>query len=214
VITLSHVRAALTLTAFDVDAAHARMAPVARRMLPQAGRQPRLAAVLVLLYPDSDGLRLLLTRRPDSLREHSGQISFPGGSRDANDDSFVATALREACEELGLCAQAVDVLGQLSTLYIPPSNFEVHPIVGCTLGIPTLQPNREEVAEVLHVPLDWLLDDARKGSERWPLAGQIIDVPYYLLHGHKVWGATAIMLSELEGRLRSVSVSNHKPAGY
>ena len=204
VITDAHVRAALALTDSEMEAAQARMAPVMRRLLPPAGPAPRLAAVLTLLYPQDEQIHLILTRRLASLRDHSGQISFPGGRRDPEDASFAATALRESCEELGLCDAPIEILGQLAPLYIPPTNFEAHPIIGWLDAPPTLVPNPDEVAEVIAMPLAWLLDDAHKRSEPWTFAGGVFDVPYYLIAGHKVWGATAIMLSELEMRLRAV----------
>lgn len=204
VITYDHVRAALALTDFDIESAHARMAPITRRMLPPTGTTPRLAAVLILLYPQDEQIHAILTRRLASLRDHSGQISFPGGSRDPDDTSFAATALRETCEELGLCDANIELMGQLAPLYIPPTNFEAHPIIGWLDTPPTLVPNLDEVAEVIPMPLAWLLDDGRKRSEPWTFAEGVFHVPYYLIAGHKVWGATAIMLSELEMRLRAV----------
>ncbi len=205
-ITRDHVCAALALTDFDVEAAHRRMAPQLRRMTPSAGLQPRLAAVLILIYSADGHPHLILTRRPTNLRDHSGQISFPGGQCDPRDDSFTATALRETCEELRLCDPKIDILGQLAPLYIPPTNFEAHPVIGWLDTLPTLHPSPAEVAEVIPMPLAWLLDDAYKRRESWPFAGALIDVPYYLIAGHKVWGATAIMLSELEMRLRAVVI--------
>ncbi|HLV36381.1 MAG TPA: CoA pyrophosphatase, partial [Spirillospora sp.] len=160
------------------------------------------------LFPVAGELHFVLTRRTDNLRGHSGQISFPGGRRDPTDASFVETALRETCEELRVCDPAADVLGRLTPIYIPPSDFEVFPIVAALDYKPVFQPNPDEVAEVLNVPLAALLDDNRKRVEQWPFNGVLIRVPFYAFNGHKVWGATAIMLSELEGRLRTVLSQN------
>src|SRR5690606_26959807 len=207
-ITLDDVRAALDLPVFDAAAAQALMLPGTHSATAQKTANSRQAGVLVLLFPVAGELHFVLTRRTDNLRGHSGQISFPGGRRDPTDASFVETALRETCEELRVCDPAADVLSRLTPIYIPPSDFEVFPIVAALDYKPAFQPNPDEVAEVLNVPLSALLDDNRKRVEQWPLNGVLIRVPFYAFNGHKVWGATAIMLSELEGRLRTVLSQN------
>ena len=136
-------------------------------------------------------------------KEHSGQIAFPGGSWEEGDVDFTATALREACEEIGVC-QDVKILGHLTPLYVPPSNFLVYPAVGALPQRPVWKPDPDEVAEVLEFSLPDLLDDSRKREEDWLLRGHPFRVPFYDVAGHSVWGATALMLSELEGRLRTV----------
>jgi 8-oxo-dGTP pyrophosphatase MutT (NUDIX family) len=144
----------------------------------------------------------LIRRTQNPHDVHSGQISLPGGSQEG-DETPVQTALREAREELGVDLP-VQVLGQLTCLYIPPSDFEVRPIVGYIAKHPAWKPDQTEVVEVLECPLVWLFDDAHKVIEDWERDGQIIQVPWYNVNGHKVWGATAIILSEFEHRLRQV----------
>jgi 8-oxo-dGTP pyrophosphatase MutT (NUDIX family) len=201
-ITLKDVCAALALPDFDALPAQSRMAPGIRSRMFQTDQPPREAGVLVLLFPDHD-LHIVLTRRNEGLRGHSGQISFPGGQRDADDPSFTATALRETCEELGLCGE-ITILGTLSQIYIPPSNFNVYPSVGYVPTLPDFQPSEHEVAEVFSVPLHALLDPSNKCEEDWDFQDVTVRIPYYHLNGHKVWGATAVMLSEFEHRLRVV----------
>jgi 8-oxo-dGTP pyrophosphatase MutT (NUDIX family) len=156
----------------------------------------RRAGVLVLFYPRDAELSLVLTRRTDQVDSHRGQISFPGGSTDPGEDA-AATALREAHEELGVDPACVEVLGELSPLYIPPSGFCVYPVVGYTAERPEFVPNPIEVAEVLEVSLAHLLDPATRGEEVWPIRGADVRVPFYRVGHHKVWGATAMMLCEL-----------------
>jgi 8-oxo-dGTP pyrophosphatase MutT (NUDIX family) len=203
-VTLAIVRQALELPNFDSATAQSQMMPGSRNLYPPAGSTPRQAGVLLLLYPEADSLQVVFTRRTAALRSHSGQISFPGGRRDAADDSFTATALRETQEELGIDSGAVQVVGMLSCLYIPPSNYEVYPSVGYCEGRPAFLPNPDEVAEVFSVPVTRLLDPQVKAQEDMDFKGTLVTIPYYALHGHKVWGASAIILSELEGRLRTV----------
>lgn len=156
----------------------------------------RRAGVLVLLYPRAGETHLVLTRRTDALENHRGQISFPGGSMDPGEDA-VATALREAMEELGVDPCSLDVLGQLSPLYIPPSDFCIYPVVAAAAEPPAFTPNEDEVAEVLEVSLRHLLAPAARCEELWELRGQPVRVPFYAVGAHKVWGATAMVLCEL-----------------
>jgi 8-oxo-dGTP pyrophosphatase MutT (NUDIX family) len=205
-ISLAQVRAALALPDFASEAAQRRMAPRPRTMSRSDERSglPRQASVLVLLYPAGEGLAFALERRATNPHDvHGGEIGLPGGAREG-DETPLATALREAREEMGV-STPIEVLGRLRTLYIPPSDFDVHPFVGYAAPRPVWQPDSSEVAEVLDCPLAWLLDDGRKRCDEWEVHGAMVLVPWYDLFGHKVWGATAIILSELEQRLRAVS---------
>lgn len=204
-IKLDDLFAAVNLPDFDWPLAHNRMAPGHRRQrsIPQ-GVRPRQAAVLVLIYPAGGDWHIVLTRRTDQLRGHSGQISFPGGKVDKADASFTEAALRETCEELGLCEPKLTIVGMLSPVYIPPSNFEVFPTVATMAALPDFEPNPAEVAEVFTFAVSGLLDDRCKQIEEWDIQGMAVQIPFYLVNGHKVWGATAVMLSELEQRLRIV----------
>ncbi|WP_456427251.1 NUDIX hydrolase [Rhodocaloribacter sp.] len=180
-------------------AAQFTMAPVYRqdaRLADVRDKRCREAGVLALLFPLDDAPAVLLTIRRAHLNDHAGQISFPGGRREPGED-LRATALREAHEELGLAPESVEVLGALTPLYIPPSNFCVYPYVGVTTRAPDLRPHDEEVAEVLAVPLARLTAPGVRRREPWTLRGRTVEVPFFDLDGHKVWGATAMMLAEL-----------------
>ena len=160
------------------------------------GRDCRDAGVLALLFPLDDVPHVVLTVRREDLPDHAGQISFPGGQREGG-ESLPETALREANEEVDLNPEPVDLIGALTPLFVPPSNFCVHPFVGVTPEVPTLTPTDREVGDILQVPLPHLLAPDTRVVETWTLHGVDVDVPYYDAAGHTVWGATAMMLSEL-----------------
>lgn len=173
-----------------------------RPMEPPEGVTPRQGAVLIALYPDAADLRVLLTVRSHHVASHRGEVSLPGGATDPEDDSPVTTALRECAEELGIPPQAVTVLGSLSPIYISPSNFRITPVVGRLQTLPPLAINHHEVDEVITVTLRELLDPATVVIEQWTLRGHDVLVPFFAVAGHKVWGATALILSELVALMR------------
>jgi 8-oxo-dGTP pyrophosphatase MutT (NUDIX family) len=205
-ITRKQIHQALELVDFDVLTAQKKMMPFssAERMIPE-NESYRLGAVLVLLYLRENNIHLLLTKRRPDLHSHAGQISFPGGRHEAS-ETLLATALRETEEEVGIIQTAVQSLGQLTSIYIPPSGFLVHPFVGWYQngGEPEFTPSEAEVAQIIEVPLTTLLDPATAVVEPWDFKGHEVLVPYFSIQGHKVWGATAVMLSEFLERLRIV----------
>lgn len=194
--------------------AHRRMAPSDRDVgFAPKDHCPKRAGVLILLYPNqtNDQLYLVLTRRTETLLNHKGQISLPGGSQEPDDSSLAHTAVREACEEVGVCADDIRVLGRLTPVYIPPSDFCVHPYVAYTPRAPSFLAQPDEVAELLQLPIVHLFDESNVRSESWVLRDKETEVPYFDVFGHKVWGATAIILSELIEVLRSAGFSQKKP---
>lgn len=204
--TLDDVRRALALTPFDHERAWRRMVPrprIMRRPASLAG-SARRAEVLILLYPVSGILHFVLTLRTETVAVHKGQVSLPGGACEVHDHLPGDTALRETCEELSVCREDITLLGKLSPLYVAVSDFEIYPFVGYVPLRPAFNHDPLEVAAVIEIPLPDLLDDALKAEERWTIRGLEMDVPFYRLGGQVVWGATAIILSEFEQRLKAV----------
>lgn len=159
------------------------------------------ASVLLLIYPHNrqdNGLELhlALTRRPEYPGVHGGQISLPGGRRE-RDETLEETALRETAEEIGVASEDCQLIGQLTTLYTPPSNFCIYPFVAVTPTRPNFEPDPVEVAELIEVPLSLFFDSAVWKEEVWYLEkyGERL-IPFFDVYGHKVWGATAMILSE------------------
>lgn len=166
------------------------------RLLNLPGLTLRESAVLVPLFEREGVPHALFTRRPVTLRTHAGQISFPGGTRDASDATPLHTALREAEEELGIPPEAVKVLGLLDE--IPTiTEFRIAPFVGLIPGDLPYRPNPEEIAEIIEVPLPHLLDAATFRVEQFEVRGRPRDVYFYDYQGHTIWGATARILRDL-----------------
>ena len=161
----------------------------------EVGKTCLRAAVLVLIYPRQSRPHLVLTRRTSHVAHHQAQISFPGGQMDEG-ESAIRTALREAAEELNIAPEEVRVLGELTPLYVPPSNYCIYPVVAVAESRPDFRPAPREVAEVIEVPLSHLQDARNIKRENWPLRGMNVMVPFYFFEGHKIWGATAMVLAE------------------
>ncbi len=177
------------------------MAPSLRRHYKEAPSDVTIACVLVLLFPKNDDWHFtLIQRMPHEKDRHSGQISFPGGRLEDDDDSLVAGALREAEEEVGIPRDEINVLGRLTELYIPVSNFLVHPFVGFLEKAPEFVPQPSEVDNILEIPIEELNKNENKKTRDIKGGKNIVlkDVPYFDFEGKVVWGATAMMLSEFE----------------
>ena len=157
---------------------------------------PVHAAVLALMYPSQEQVCLVFMKRNAYDGPHSGQVSFPGGAREKKDGSLEITALRETREELGITAE-ITVLGSLTELYIPVSNFLVTPFVGWTARKPEFDPDPSEVHYVIETTLAALSDPGNRATETIFRHGQTIVAPYFRIGNEKIWGATAMMLSEL-----------------
>jgi len=169
------------------------------------GREPAHAAVLVPLVQRDDGLHVLLTQRTDHLREHAGQVSFPGGRREEDDAGPAATALREAEEEVGLPRERVEVIGQMPA-YTTVTHFVVTPVVALVRPPFDLALDRFEVAEAFEVPLPFLMDPAHHRRHRFAFEGrqrQFLSMPWQGVgpdggpREYFIWGATAAMLRNL-----------------
>ena len=169
----------------------------------------REAAVLVPIYPDPDPT-LIFTVRTETLPHHKGQISFPGGSIDETDASPEAAALREAHEEIGLDPDAVSVVGRLDDTPTFVTGYVVSPVVGYLQERPQLSPNPAEVAEILEVPLDALVDDIRR-EPGFTERGRTFPTEAWVWNGHIIWGVTARLLRILLERLAAAGLT--KPPG-
>jgi 8-oxo-dGTP pyrophosphatase MutT (NUDIX family) len=182
------------------DIAHARLGGVTPESAHLAQRlshdQARPAAVLVPLVERPEGLTVLFTQRSAHLKNHAGQVSFPGGRVEEKDESPLAAALRETEEEIGLSREFVRVVGYLES-HLVFTGFHVVPVVGFVRPGFTLKPDPKEVADVFEVPLVHILDAANHGTTTRDVAGGVVHV-YNISYGERViWGATAGMLMSL-----------------
>lgn len=182
--------------------AHNGMAPANRNQLVKNSKGPEFArksSVLIILFPDEKGeINTAFIKRVEYDGVHSGQVAFPGGRFEETDIDLIATALREAEEEVGVNAASVTVIGKLSDLFVPPSNFIISPIVAKCLSRPEFIPDGTEVAEVFTVPLKHFLNPQFTGEyDVTYKSGEVIRIPGYYFNQYLIWGATAMILNEL-----------------
>lgn len=204
-------KAISTITTVDLPstAAHIKMAPLERIKMLENGFNhqvnPRNAAVMMLFYPKNGLTHLLLIVRNSYPGVHSSQIAFPGGKVEKFDANLREAALRETHEEIGIHPKKISVIRDFSTVYIPPSNFLVHPFLGVSTSELEFTLQEDEVAGIIELPLSLLLDDAIIVNKTLNTSyAKSIEVPVFQIEEHSVWGATAMMLSELKDALKMV----------
>ena len=190
---------------FALDA-HLKMAPLERVQYLQnydySIHNPKASAVLSLFYPKNNNAYLLLIVRSSYPGVHSSQIAFPGGKRDFADNTLQETALRETYEEVGIHPQYIEIVKQWSDLYIPPSNFMVSSFMGIIDDTPQFVLQPDEVSAVIELPVAELLkDDLIKKVKMTTSYAIDIEVPAFVINEHIVWGATAMILSEIKETL-------------
>ncbi len=155
-------------------------------------------AVLILLYPQEGKAYFPLIKRPEYPGVHSGQIAFPGGKMEAWDRDEVDTALREAWEEVGILPEQVNLIGRMSDLYIPASNFLVSPVLGYAESIPDFIPEVKEVARIIPAAISFLFEPGLRKRKVLEFSDSFrLDTPYFEVDKEMVWGATAMILGEL-----------------
>jgi 8-oxo-dGTP pyrophosphatase MutT (NUDIX family) len=177
------------------EKAHQIMAPSFRGSFEHED-EPSMAAVMALLYPSGERVQLIFIKRNEYDGPHSGQVSFPGGAWEEHDENLEYTAIRETREELGI-QEEIEILGKLTPLYIPVSNFLVAPFLGWLPGRPAYRPDKSEVQYVIEAGLAELLKPENCRSERMYRNERVVEAPFYLAGKEKIWGATAMMLSEI-----------------
>lgn len=191
------------------EEAHLKMTPYKRKSaksILQSDIEPRIASVLLLLHAEGDAIYFTLIKRPNYEGTHGGQISFPGGKLEPN-ETVKEAAIRETEEEIGIPKQAITILGELTQVYIPPSNFLISPFVGFIDTTPNYFPDEREVEQVLDIPLSTLLNDNNVKTKKIPMSKYgkdklYINAPYFELENQTVWGATALVLSEFKEIIR------------
>lgn len=175
-----------------------KMAPLTRE-LPEipTKQKKKYAGVLILLYPSGNEYYTILIRRTLYNGVHSGQVSLPGGKYEPHDSDLIFTAVRETEEETGVSSKKIEVIGKLTPLYIPVSNYCVQPVVGVLKSKPSFERNYKEVEEIFSVKLKTLMDPKCLIKENSIYENErYIQAPYFHYNNLKIWGATAMILSE------------------
>ena len=176
--------------------------------LSKKSEKTKRGGVLILFYPDGGTIRIPLMKRTEYPGAHSGQISFPGGKWEEGDQDLIQTALREAEEEIGVSVSDVTIIGTLTEIYINASDFEVLPVVGYSSHKPIFKPDPIEVASIIECDFNELQSQKMETTELLVRDFVKIKTRYYDIQGHTVWGATAMMLSELMTIVSLSSKSN------
>lgn len=199
----------LMVAELPAEISHIKMAPLERieslKNFDIGIKKPKIAAVMMLFYPKNGITHLVLIVRNSYKGVHSAQIAFPGGKYEAHDEIFENTALRETHEEVGIHPNSMEIIKTFTPMYIPPSDFMVHPFLAICKEEIVFIPDTKEVANIIELPLtvflsDTIITDAKLNTSY----ANDITVPAFKIEEHIVWGATAMMLSELKDVLKDV----------
>jgi 8-oxo-dGTP pyrophosphatase MutT (NUDIX family) len=181
------------------------------RMIRGFPRTPRddskAAAVMILLYPKNDLLHTVFIQRPDYDGVHGGQISFPGGKKEKSDIDLIYTAKRETSEEIGVKGSEINIISNLTPLYIPVSNILVTPVVGWMEKTPLFKHQEAEVVFIIEADIKTLINPSIIKIKPFEIRGEMIDIKYYAYNDHTIWGATAMILHELFTIIRRANFS-------
>jgi 8-oxo-dGTP pyrophosphatase MutT (NUDIX family) len=189
--------------------AHYKMAPLERiielNTAEIENKNPKKAAVMMLFYPKNGRTHLVLIVRNSYEGVHSAQIAFPGGKNEIEDLTFENTALRETHEEIGIHPKSIQIIMPFTSIYIPPSNFMVYPFLGLSNEELVFAPDSKEVSKIIELPMSVFLDDNTVVNTTMTTSyAKNIDIPAFKIEEHIVWGATAMMLSELKDVFKKV----------
>lgn len=184
---------------------HRKMLPPGRRLkiVDQEIPVVKQSSVLLLLFPEGDQLYICLTKRPSTMKHHPGQISFPGGRLEKDDISAEFAALREAREEVGIDPASVEILGKLSDLYVEVSQFSIQPFLAWADVKPEFKVNYDEVEALILLPLNLVMEDNIIAETEMETVTGRLPIKYYAFNNEMIWGATAMILSELVEILKS-----------
>lgn len=194
------------------ERAHDEMMPYIRMGAEEARakKQPRESAVMLLLFEEHNDLFGVFIERAQG-GVHSGQIALPGGKKEPNDPQLLFTALRETAEEIGIRSEQYEIVGELSEVYIPPSNFVAKPFVGWLPGRPHFAKQDLEVVDILCLSLSKLLkrDNLQRKVTRLPVYDVDVEIPYFGIDHRYIWGATALMINEFRWIFSQVYAQIH-----
>lgn len=206
---INHLKLAIA-NQIDTSDAHWQLMPLQRKLdfeklVPN--QQTKKSAVLLLFYPENNKLNLIFIKRQDYEGVHSGQIAFPGGKFDIDDKTLKNTALRETNEEIGINVNDIEIFGELTEIYIPPSNYLVKPYIGYISYKPEFSLNEREVNLVFAIDINEINASSIIYEKEIVLNNTLkIKAPYFNLNGHLVWGATSMILNELIIKLRTTTI--------
>ena len=189
------------------ERAHRLMLPTGRELYPTENINSIIrSSVLILLFPHNEKINTCLIQRPSTMRHHGGQIAFPGGRYEPTDEDLIQTALRESFEEIGTDINQVEILGELTPLYVQVSNFTINPFIGWSETMPAFKIDNREVDEIFIVPVENFLHHTTNQLREVTTIRGTFEAPGFYIDQLFVWGATAMIISEFNEIFKSLLV--------